>query len=124
MKKFSTLDKVDLHDNEPKTYNETLTSIIDEMLTVGVAGENAELAGKIDLTINGKQELVSIIEKLTNVYVLKESVKILNSFKAKTHSSNSLNWVDNEIDTINESINKVIDDELIIKLNINKKNLE
>jgi hypothetical protein len=112
MKKFSNIEKIDLHDNEPKSFNETLKGLLDEMLSIKITGD-AELAGKIDyLTIDGKDALIGVIEKLTNVHILKERIKILEGVKVVAIKNTNLNWIDQEIKNINESIEKYINGEI------------
>lgn len=108
MKKFSTIGKIDLTDDQPKTYAETIDGLFESIVSYKISGENSELAGKIDITLEGKHEFIAIVEKLTKIHIMKERTKLLEGFKHKVYKSGNLNWVDNDINAINESIDILI----------------
>lgn len=108
MKKFSTIGKIDLTDDQPKTYAETIDGLFESIVSYKISGENSELAGKIDITLEGKHEFITIVEKLTKIHIMKERTKLLEGFKHKVYKSGNLNWVDNDINAINESIDILI----------------
>lgn len=108
MKKFSRIDKVDLTDNQLKTYEETLSALFDDLLSVKLTGEGSELAGNVDITIDGKEKFIYLVEKLTKIHILKENAKLLADFKAKAYKENGISWVDKEINNINESVENLI----------------
>lgn len=107
MKKFSEIDKVNLFDNQVKTYNETISALFDELISVKYVGENAELASTIQTIIDGKEKFLTVIESLNTAHVLKERIKILEQFKVKAFKNGTLNFVDDEISMIKESLEKL-----------------
>ena len=118
MKKFSEIDKVNLFDNQVKTYNETISALFDELISVKYVGENAELASTIQTIIDGKEKFLTVIESLNTAHVLKERIKILEQFKAKAFKNGTLNFVDDEISMIKESLEKLANGDKNINVQI------
>lgn len=122
MKKFSEIDKVNLFDNQVKTYNETISALFDELISVKYVGENSELASTIQTVIDGKEKFIAVIESINTAHVLKERVKILEQFKVKAFKNGTLNFVDDEIDMIKESLEKLANGDKNISVDIEISN--
>lgn len=122
MKKFSEIDKVNLFDNQVKTYNETINALFDELISVKYVGENSELASTIQTAIDGKEKFIAVIESINTAHVLKERVKILEQFKVKAFKNGTLNFVDDEIDMIKESLEKLANGDKNISVDIEISN--
>lgn len=122
MKKFSEIDKVNLFDNQVKTYNETISALFDELISVKYVGENSELASTIQTAIDGKEKFIAVIESINTAHVLKERVKILEQFKVKAFKNGTLNFVDDEIDMIKESLEKLANGDKNISVDIEISN--
>lgn len=122
MKKFSEIDKVNLFDNQVKTYNETINALFDELISVKYVGENSELASTIQTAIDGKEKFIAVIESINTAHVLKERVKILEQFKVKAFKNGTLNFVDDEISMIKESLEKLANGDKNISVDIEISN--
>jgi DNA repair exonuclease SbcCD nuclease subunit len=105
MIKFSKIDEsASLFDNRQKTFTEILTCLVDEVLTVKIEGKDASISENVQITIDGKENLVKLIEKLVEVNSAKTSKKVLEHVKYRSAIELDLNWINREVDKLNKII--------------------
>lgn len=106
MKKFSKIDKIDLNDGQPKTFEETLRGVFEDNISIKIKGENSSL-DNAELSIDGKEKFFTIIENLVKVKELKKEAQVLETVKINTLKNYDLNWINEQIENINASTEKL-----------------
>jgi peptidoglycan hydrolase CwlO-like protein len=118
MKKFSNLNKIDINDDQPKTFLELLEGFYDETLSIKVEGQIAENLTQDVISITGKDDFLKLVEKLVKVNILKERVKLLEAVKVKTFKNRTLNWIDGDIQEAEQQLNAVVEGSSDVEFNI------
>lgn len=105
MKKFSKIDKIDLTDGQPKTFGETLRGVFEDNISIKIKGDKS--IDDVELSIDGKEKFFTIVENLMKVKELKKEKQVLETVKINTMKNYDLNWINEEIENISSSTDKL-----------------
>ena len=102
MKKFSNLDEQITTKYESKdSLRNDIYTLINDTIALKITNENKVDS---DIDIFGKEELVEKIKNLIDETRIKERVLTLEHVKANVHRNFDMNWLNEQIDSLNESL--------------------
>jgi len=95
MKKFTNLNESVSSPKNPLTIKDAIIGLIDETISVETTGKGSE---DVTSTISGKDELVTLLEKLVDIQRVKQTIAVLETVKSQSLHHLDLNWINEAIE--------------------------